>query len=380
MKILDRYVLILFIKNYLISLAVLIGLFVVMDMVFNFDHLVSVQKETGGGAAGALVFIVRDVLDFYFYQSFAMFVQLSGIIPVVAAAFTLMRLSRFSELTAFLAAGVPLLRITLAIIAASILLNALLIVDQEFILPQMIPKLTRKHEEVHSAAVPYYPLRSMQVDQHSLLVAARFWPSMRGQPAHMEEMDVIERDDSLRPVAHLFAERAEWDPVHQQWNLTGGRKVTGLLPGQVPSDEQSIDVYHGDVTPDEIALYHSSEFVELLSTHRINELIGRPKSYGTIGLYKVKHLRATQPFMNIVLLLLAIPAVLTHDPKTLKSAAAKCLTLTGLAMGSVFFCQQLASHPPGGEVWANWWTALMACVPIMLFGPIAAWLLDRVKT
>ena len=37
MKILDRYVLFTFIKNYLISFMVLIGLYIVMDMVFNFD-------------------------------------------------------------------------------------------------------------------------------------------------------------------------------------------------------------------------------------------------------------------------------------------------------------------------------------------------------
>src|SRR5438270_9780138 len=106
MKILDRYVLTLFLKNYLISLAVLIGLYVVMDMVFNFDHLVSVQNQPGTTGIEGAFNVLRDIVDYYFYQSFAIFVQLSGIIPVVAAAFTLMRLSRFSELTAFLAAGV----------------------------------------------------------------------------------------------------------------------------------------------------------------------------------------------------------------------------------------------------------------------------------
>ena len=380
MKILDRYVLTLFLKNYLISLAVLIGLYVIMDMVFNFDHLVSVQKNTTTTGLTTALSVVRDVFSYYFYQSFMIFVQLSGIIPVVAAAFTLLRLSRFGELTAFLAAGVPLLRVTVAIMCAAILLNALLIIDQEYVLPRMIPKLTRKHEEVHTAAVPYFPIRSMQVDQRSLLVAARFWPATNDRPARLEEMDVIERDEMLRPVSHLFAKLAEWDSEHQDWQLTDGRIVTGLLPHQQPSDEQPVAVYRGDVTPEEIALYHSSEFVELLSTRRINELIARPKSYGAVGLYRVKHMRFTQPIMNVVLLLLAIPTVLTHDPKSLKSAAGKCLTLTGLAMGSVFLSQQIAGHPPGGAQWANAWTALLAWVPIFIFAPISVWLLDRVKT
>ena len=111
MKILDRYVLISFLKNYLISFMVLIGLYIVLDMVFNFDELAEVQQKTAtaGGVASVLA-LMRNIADYYFFQSFKIFVHLSGIIPVVAAAFTLIRLSRFNELTASMAAGVPLLR------------------------------------------------------------------------------------------------------------------------------------------------------------------------------------------------------------------------------------------------------------------------------
>ena len=51
MKILDRYVLTLFLKNYVISLAVLIGMYIVMDMVFSFDDIVMVNKAAGASAA-----------------------------------------------------------------------------------------------------------------------------------------------------------------------------------------------------------------------------------------------------------------------------------------------------------------------------------------
>ena len=107
MKILDRYVLLAFLKNYVIALAVLLGLYIVLDMVFNFDELVDTRGTTAQGLAGAIQ-IIRSISDYYFYQSFLIFAHLSGIIPVVAVAFTLIRLSRFNELSAILAAGVPL--------------------------------------------------------------------------------------------------------------------------------------------------------------------------------------------------------------------------------------------------------------------------------
>src|SRR5688572_31059464 len=47
MKILDRYVISTFVKNYLISFFVLVGMYVILDMVFNFDELVEVQERAG---------------------------------------------------------------------------------------------------------------------------------------------------------------------------------------------------------------------------------------------------------------------------------------------------------------------------------------------
>jgi lipopolysaccharide export system permease protein len=377
MKLLDRYVLFLFLKNYLISLTVLIGMYVVMDMVLRFNDIVAVQKQVGGSGIASVLATLEDVGNYYFYQCFMIFVQMSGIIPVVAAAFTLMRLSRFNELTAFIAAGVPMLRIVMSIIIAAVTLNALLVVDQELILPNMISKLVRKHDEIHQAAGKEYPIMAMQVDEHSVLISAQYDPATRT----MKDMDVVERDDALLPVAHLLANRAVWNAQQHDWDLTEGRYVRNLSPGQTPTQPQAAATYSGTVSPDDIELYRGSSSVEFLPLSKINQLIyDRQKRYGAAGLYKIKNLRITQPFMNIVLLLLAIPAVLTFDPKTLKTAATKCLTLIGLAMSSVFLCQQLAGKPPLGHVWVSLWPALMSWMPIFLFAPLAVWYMDRVKT
>lgn len=376
MKLLDRYVLVLFLKNYAISLMVLILLYIVMDMVFKFDQIVTVDKTSGVDPLTNVLMIIKDLIDWYFYQSFLIFTQMSGIIPVVAAAFTLMRLSRFNELTAFIAAGVPMIRIAAPIVLVAVLLNGLLVVDQEVILPQMIPKLVRKRDEFHKQAVDTsFAIKSMQVDQASLLVAARYFPATPTTPAYMQAMDVLERNNKYETTGHLYADEARWNPATRCWDLTDGRYVSGLLPGQTPSDEKPMASYNGSVTPDEIALYRGSSFVELLSTQKINALIARPKSYGIAGLYKIRNLRWAQPVMNIVLLLLTIPNVMSFDPKSLKTAATKCLMLLAVAMSCVFICQQMAGHPPLGPQWVWQWPALMSWVPIFLFGPLGVWLM-----
>ncbi len=165
--------------------------------------------------------------------------------------------------------------------------------------------------------------------------------------------------------------------------LTNGLRVSGLGSGPdesaQPSKAEVCAAYRTNITPEEIALYRSGDWVELLSTSKIDELIARPGSYGQANLLRVKHWRFVQPIMNVILLLLAIPTVMTREPGKLKTAATKCLALTGLGMGAVFLSHQLAGSPPHG-VDAQNWPALMAWLPVFMFGPLAVFLLDRVKT
>lgn len=379
MKILDRYVTASFIKNYLLSFMILVGLYVVLDMLFNFDDLMAVQTRGGYSGVETIWPLLRTIGDYYFYQIFLFFVQLSGIIPIVAAAFTLMRMSRQNELSAILSAGVPLLRLAWPIIAAAIVLNALLMVDQELVIPQMIPKLTRSHNEAGQASGNSFQIHSMQDENRNLLLAAKYVP--QPETPFMQEITIIQRNEEYMPVAQITAERADWEPRINggQWKLTRAKIVTGLEPGGKTTIKDYNLPYKGSITPEEVGLYRSGAFVNLLSTERINQLLDRPLSYGSAELLRVKHARFTQPLMNIILLLLAIPCVLTREPGKLKTAAMKCLTLSGLGLGSIFLCTMLGGKSPNAE-WANQWPAIMAFVPIVIFGPVAVFLLDRVES
>src|SRR5436305_15352610 len=110
MKLLDRYVIFTFLKNYFLAFFVLIGLYIVLDAVFQFGNIVGIAGTEREGFASVIA-LVGALADHYFYQSLVIFVHLAGIIPGVAASFTLLRMTRNNELTAMLAAGVPLIRI-----------------------------------------------------------------------------------------------------------------------------------------------------------------------------------------------------------------------------------------------------------------------------
>jgi lipopolysaccharide export LptBFGC system permease protein LptF len=120
--------------------------------------------------------------------------------------------------------------------------------------------------------------------------------------------------------------------------------------------------------------------VNLLSTERINEMLERRTSYGAVELQRVKHARFTQWIMNVILLLLAIPFVLVRQPQELRHSILKCGLWVGLCMGAMFLTYQIAGRPPSGSEWQDRWPAIWAWVPILLFGPIAIFLLDRLHT
>src|ERR1041385_3716919 len=158
MKLLDRYVATNFLKNYFISFFVLVGIYIVLDMIFAFDELVEVNSTLSG--LNAVIAFLSYIGDYYFYQMFLYFVHLSGIIPVVAGAFTLIRMVRFNELTAILSSGVPLIRVALPIVVCALVLNGLLWVDQELIIPNLIPKLVRKHD--YAIDSDWFPVSAMR--------------------------------------------------------------------------------------------------------------------------------------------------------------------------------------------------------------------------
>ncbi len=287
MKILDRYIIRVFLTNYVISFLVLVGLYVVLDMVFNFDELLGMEKQTTQSGLETMIGFVRDAGDYYFYQIFLYFVQLSGIIPIVAAAFTLIRLSHFNELSALLSAGVPLLRVAAPMILCALLLNGLLLVDQELVIPQMIPKLVRKHDEIREVVRNSFPIRAMQDDKKALLFARRFFPS--DNPPAMEGVAIVSGSGKDRSL--ITARSARWSVEYKRWELTDGTVIRDLTHDMRTSEVQRepITEWRSSITPEEVQLYRSGEFVELLSTQRINELLAHAMTYGRIDLARIKH-------------------------------------------------------------------------------------------
>lgn len=386
MKILDRYVLTTFLKNYAIAFGVLVGMYVTLDMVLNFDELFKGNRPVGVSGIENAYRAVLDVVDFYFYQSLLIFVHLAPIIPLVAAAFTLMRMTRFNELVAALAAGISLRRIATPIIITGVVVTGFTYVAQEVLIPAVIPKLLRGHDEVSAESKRAFPVKAVEDGLGNILIAANFVPATLTAPASMIEVDLLLRNSEHQPTGHVIADKAMWDATAHKWHLANGRYSEGLMPEQKRYPDRAVSDLETTLTPDEITLYRSREFVELLSTSRINELLAQPRNYGVADLLRVKHFRVAQYLNNIALLMLAIPCVMSREPRSVKTGGSFLLTLVGGYLGLIFIAQHLAGQAPPDFVFAHLgaivphWPVLMAALPLFIFGPMAIYAFDKMKT
>ncbi|GIW77472.1 MAG: hypothetical protein KatS3mg104_2535 [Phycisphaerae bacterium] len=376
MTIITRYILLAYLRNYLISLFVLIGLYAVLDMVFNFDDF-AVSREAGGTAS-----MIFNIVEYYFYQSFLIFSHLAGVIPVVAASFTFLKLARFNELTAMMAAGMHLVRVAAPAILCAVVLSLVFpLINQELIIPNIIPELTRGRSDPSDLGrQKVIQIQAMQDSLGNLLFAADYEPPTLNRPAEMTEVVILRADHDRAQAEFIDAASAVFNPRTESWELTDGKRVSQIGLGMRNRKIEPIDEYKSNVTPEEIALFRSGDFVNLLSTSRINQLLERTNIYGTNDLLRVKHARFAQLLLNITMVLLAMSCVLIRESGQLKWAVVKCLYLVGACMAMIFICQALADEPPAGEFWRDRWAALMAWLPIFVFTPMSVFLLDRVKT
>jgi lipopolysaccharide export LptBFGC system permease protein LptF len=359
---LDRYVIRHFAVNYLIAIASMIGLYIVLDLLFNLDEFVE-------GDRGVLR-VIGNILSFYGYNVFLYFAQISGVITLFAAACTLARMQKNNELVGIMAVGTSLHRVAVPVVLAGLAANLLWIVDQEVIIPAIAPKLAREHEDVEGTRARdlYF------IDDHdkALLSALDFQPRLN----QMRQLTVIRRDSSGSFTECITADRATWDEQAKAWRLERGvRHKRAAADADFGSADQAertpIDLYQSDLTPEELVLRQAATWLDLLSLRQLSKL-AEGNFVDPQRVTQIKHGRFALPFMNLLLLLLGVPFFLTREPSGVLVQAAKCLLNCGLCFTVTFL-----SH---NVIHSESFPALTAWFPIMVFGPLAVLYLDGLKT
>lgn len=367
MKILDRYVTKNFLTGYVIAFAVLMGLRIMIDLFINIDEFTE-RSELAVGQ------VMWNIALYYSRHSFLYFRDFAGMITVVAAVFSLGKMTKNNELVAIMASGVSLKRIIAPILFLSLVLTGFHVVDQEFFIPPMADKLVRAHDAVD--ATLFYDMWFISDGDGSLFSS----PQFKVKEATIITPTIITRsrkqDSGLFDVTGIVkADSAYYDLDTKSWILDNGvfLKVSKELADR---PYEIIKSFPSDLTPKDIPVRRKSTNMDLLSSYDLVRL-ARQNPKDLARLYAQKNFRLTDPIINLVMLMISLPVLVCRDPKSLKSAVFISFALTGLCYIMTFVSKILASEVIiAGRAMPELW----AWLPIFIFLPIAFIELDVMKT
>ena len=132
--------------------------------------------------------------------------------------------------------------------------------------------------------------------------------------------------------------------------------------------EDGVLFFPSDLSANDLVLRRSDQWIQFMSTRELTTLLGLKNVPNVQQVLLTRHTRFTEPINNLVMLLLGLPFILSRE-RNIKSSATLCLLMVGMFFAFIQICRHL-----------DLTTTLSAWLPILLFGPLAAVMLDSVKT
>jgi lipopolysaccharide export system permease protein len=367
MPILHRYVLRLFVKVLLVSFVSLTGLFIVIDAFNNLEEFLTYSKTEGW-------FVL---VDYYGPRVLTFFDRISGMLGMMATMFAITSMQRTNEMTAIMAGGIPQLRVVKPLVVGVIVVSLLAVANREVLIPRFRDKLARNAQDwLGDTARPLHPRYDHQTQiliggRHTLAAERRITsPKLRLPDSlgsfgrHLTAQDAFYQPPQAdRPGGYLLVQVEQPQDIDQlpSAELNGTRVLltrrdaSWLEPGQC--------FVVSALSFEQLAAGNSwrqfSSISQLISGLRNPSLDFGAEVRVTV------HARLLQPLLDITLLFLGLPLVLTRESRNVFVTA-------GLSMLVVaaFSTVTLACHALGSSGFLLT-PAQAAWTPLILFVPVA---------
>jgi lipopolysaccharide export system permease protein len=367
--ILDRYVTAQFLRNFGIFFCSFTGLYVVVDTFNNLDEFLTYGERQGNLAA--------VLLEYYSYRGLWFFDLTGSMLVLIAAMFTVAAMQRSNELTALLAAGISKRRIVKPMIVAAGVIAAAAVLNRELLLPQVRHRLSRNAQdwmgEAGMVLKPRYDYKTSifingqrtyanqqriekpafrlpgELSAYGSLISADFayWqPPGEGRPGGyrfvgLNSLDAIAK----RPSLELEGERIVLSPSDTPW--LGPQECFVVTEVSFEQLEAGAVWRQFSSTSELIAGLHN-ESLRYESDVRVNI-----------------HARIIQPILDMSLLFLGLPLVLSRESRNMFLSIGRC----GLIV-IAFMITVMACHSLGRSLWIE--PVRAAWLPLFIFIPSAA--------
>ena len=376
MRIIDRYLLRQFVSVFFICWCSLTGLYIVFDAFSNLDEFMHYAEKHGS--------LLGLMGSFYAYRSIYFFDRTSAILAMISAMFTVTWIQRHNELTALMAAGISRRRVVVPVIVAAVCVSVLSTANREILIPRLRSELARNPKDLMGEAAQ--ELRPRYDNTTDILFRGQktFANEQRiHEPSFLlpttidaESRQISATDCYFQPANVQHAAGYLFRDVKQPLELLaepslklGKRKIV-----ITPPDGQ------GWLAPNECFVVSEVSFEQLCGGQAWRQFSSTPDLVA--GLHNPSldfgadirvaiHSRLVQPFLDVTLLFLGLPLVLSRENRNMFMAIGLCVLLVAGFMILVMACQYLGSSYLLDPALASW-------LPLMIFVPTGVAMFDRV--
>ena len=126
--------------------------------------------------------------------------------------------------------------------------------------------------------------------------------------------------------------------------------------------------FPSELTTGELQLRQSKRWQSFLSVGQLTRLLRSRRVPDAQAMKLLIQSRVTDPINNLVMLLIGLPFILSRE-RNIRASASLCLLMVGAFYVFIYICRYMGLPP-----------TLAAWLPVLLFGPITAVMIDAMKT
>ena len=376
MTILDRYLLFLFLRTFLVCFLSFTGLYVVIHLFSNLDELSALSSESSWGEL---------MLSFYGPRIAEMFGKTAPVLALVAGIFSISMLQKNRELTAIEAGGITKQRALRSIIFAGLFIVGLTVANRELLIPNYKDRLVRTPQNWHDRGeVTMNPREDMRTGM-----------KFRGEEFLVGKKKITEANVQLplaisTAVPRIAAKTATLvaaNPDHPAGLLFEGVTLPVVMTDidSIGFEQQPLIYSPKDfpwlaadqcfiavkMNADEIAF--GKKMAQYRPTSEMIAALRQPKrQFGQSEEVSV-HARLLRPFLDITLLLLGLPMIVSNSERNIFVSAG----MGFLIVGSVFLVDAACQGLGGYRLLEP--AALAAWLPLIIFVPLAVVSMRKLK-
>lgn len=294
MKLLDKYVVKQFVQIFFFGILAFILIFLIIDMMENLDDFIDKDVPAAVMAQYYLVFLPEMVR------------LITPVAVLLAALFTVGKMSNQNELAAIKAGGVSLYRFMMPFMVTALIISLFSVYFGGYVVPFANKEKVRIEQEYMNKSIVHAGSNIFFQDSKTRIVTIAYYDVGRYQANRVSIQEFAE-NDITEMVSRIDASRMVYDTTSNNWILKKAAKREFGAQSESIFYYDSLALSHLNFTPEEV--YKKQQKPEEMNIAELKDLANSQLKSGNdpTRILIEYHTRLAYPFASFVIVLFGIP-------------------------------------------------------------------------